>query len=164
MESPGGNPGIPTTPDRSLAVGETGAPGPANLKLHEMELTISHILRAGVSISFITILFGVILMVVTKSTGYDQAGTYHLRNVLQYHLHSSQEFPCTVPGVTLGTLSLKPFAVIMLGVLLLIATPVVRVAASMIAFAREGDRPYVAITLYVLIVLIGSFLLGRSIG
>jgi len=55
-------------------------------------------------------------------------------------------------------------AVIQLGLLILIATPVVRVAASVVAFAVERDRLYVAITLYVLAVILVSFFLGQVAG
>jgi len=48
----------------------------------------------------------------------------------------------------------------MLGVLLLIATPVLRVAVSVIGFAIGHDRRFVVITLAVLAVLIGSFAVG----
>jgi uncharacterized membrane protein len=48
----------------------------------------------------------------------------------------------------------------MLGLLLLIATPVLRVAVSVIGFALDRDRLFVLITLAVLAVLIGSFAIG----
>jgi uncharacterized membrane protein len=51
-----------------------------------------------------------------------------------------------------------------LGLLLLIATPIVRVAFSAVAFALEGDKMYVLFTLLVLAVLLyslfGSFLIA----
>jgi uncharacterized membrane protein len=56
----------------------------------------------------------------------------------------------------------KSFAIIDLGLLLLIATPIFRVAASIIAFISDRDRPYVLITTYVLAMLILSLLLGRA--
>jgi len=46
--------------------------------------------------------------------------------------------------------------IIQLGLLLLIATPVARVAFSVVAFAAERDWLYVAITLIVLAILIYS--------
>jgi uncharacterized membrane protein len=52
---------------------------------------------------------------------------------------------------------------IQLGLLLLIATPIVRVAFSMVGFAIERDRMYVAFTLIVLAILLYS-LLGSGIG
>ena len=47
-------------------------------------------------------------------------------------------------------------AVIQLGLLLLIATPVARVAFSVFMFARERDRTYVVVTLAVLAILLFS--------
>jgi uncharacterized membrane protein len=52
---------------------------------------------------------------------------------------------------------------IQLGLLLLIATPIARVAFSMVGFALERDRMYVVFTLIVLAVLLYS-LLGSGIG
>jgi uncharacterized membrane protein len=56
---------------------------------------------------------------------------------------------------------LQPLAVVQLGLLVLIATPVVRVAVSVIGFALERDRLYVAITLAVLAILLASLFLTR---
>ena len=49
-------------------------------------------------------------------------------------------------------------AIIQLGLLLLIATPVARVLFSAIAFALERDSMYVVITLIVLAILLYSLL------
>lgn len=46
--------------------------------------------------------------------------------------------------------------VIQLGLLLLVATPVTRVLLSLVGFALQGDRTYVAVTLLVLAVLLAS--------
>ncbi len=53
-------------------------------------------------------------------------------------------------------------AIVMLGLLMLIATPVARVAFSIVAFALERDRLYVTITLVVLSLLIVSFVIGAA--
>src|SRR5215472_15560183 len=55
-----------------------------------------------------------------------------------------------------GVLSGRGRSIIQLGLLLLIATPVARVAFSVAAFAVQRDRTYVAITLFVLAILIYS--------
>ena len=73
-------------------------------------------------------------------------------------------FPHTLADVWSGLLAGHPQSVIALGLLLLLATPVVRVAASIVAFALEHDRRYVVITTVVLLVLLLSFLLGRGAG
>jgi uncharacterized membrane protein len=49
-----------------------------------------------------------------------------------------------------------PEAVILAGLLILIATPVARVVLSLVAFAVEHDRTYVVCTLIVLIILLYS--------
>ncbi len=62
----------------------------------------------------------------------------------------------SVGGVWKGVLGLQPRSVIQFGLLLLIATPIARVAFSVIAFAVERDRLYLALTLVVLTVLVWS--------
>jgi uncharacterized membrane protein len=52
---------------------------------------------------------------------------------------------------------------IQLGLLLLIATPIARVAFSIVGFAIERDRMYVVFTLIVLAILLFS-LLGSGFG
>ena len=52
-------------------------------------------------------------------------------------------------------------AIIQLGIVILMATPIARVAFSVGAFARLRDRAYVAITGTVLLILIYSLLGGR---
>jgi uncharacterized membrane protein len=61
-------------------------------------------------------------------------------------------------GMIDGLAALRPVAIGQAGLLVLIATPVARVAASAGAFALEGDRLYVAITLTVLTILLVSLL------
>jgi uncharacterized membrane protein len=51
-------------------------------------------------------------------------------------------------------------ALVQLGILLLIATPVARVAFSALAFARQRDWTYVAMTLFVLAVLLAGLFHG----
>jgi len=48
------------------------------------------------------------------------------------------------------------------GLLVLIATPVLRVALSVVGFALQRDWVYVGLTVLVLLVLLGSFLVGKA--
>ncbi len=57
--------------------------------------------------------------------------------------------------------SLEPAAIAQLGLLTLLATPVSRVAASVVGFALERDRLYAAITLAVLAILLTSIFFLR---
>lgn len=58
-----------------------------------------------------------------------------------------------------GLGALRPVAIVQLGLVVLVATPVLRVAASVAAFALEGDRLYAAITVAVLAILLTSIFL-----
>jgi uncharacterized membrane protein len=62
----------------------------------------------------------------------------------------------TVPGILGDAFTGRGRGLIQLGLLLLIATPVTRVAFSIGVFAIQGDRRYVLITLVVLVVLLYS--------
>ena len=57
--------------------------------------------------------------------------------------------------------TLEPAAIVQLGLVTLLATPVARVAASVVGFALEGDRLYAAITTAVLLILLISILVLR---
>jgi len=62
----------------------------------------------------------------------------------------------SVHGAFADALAGKRRGLIMVGLLLLIATPIARVIFSVFAFLRENDRLYVGITLVVLAVLFFS--------
>lgn len=60
-----------------------------------------------------------------------------------------------------GLVALRPVAITQLGLVVLLATPVVRVATSVVGFALEGDRLYMAVTLMVLAILLTSLFVLR---
>lgn len=129
--------------------------------LTRMELAISYVLRGGVLLSAAVILVGILLFAVTRDTGYARLLPHHLQDLLMYHAGSGPGFFPTRPSAVLaGSLTGKPFAIIGLGLMVLITTPVVRVALSVLFFLAQRDRLYVAITLFVLGVLGLSLLSG----
>jgi uncharacterized membrane protein len=65
----------------------------------------------------------------------------------------------SLSGIVTDALSLQSRGIMQLG-LLLIATPVARVAFSVFAFAQQRDRTYVIVTLSVLAVLLYSLVGG----
>ncbi len=67
----------------------------------------------------------------------------------------------TVRGVVDSAFALNSLGVIQLGLLLLIATPIARVALSLIGFFRQKDGKYVVITAIVLAILAFSLAGGR---
>jgi uncharacterized membrane protein len=122
-----------------------------------MALVIPVVLVVGVGLSAAVLVAGLALLVATGRTGYHEALTPQLLVARA----GTVLFPVTVGDVLSGVAALRPFAVIELGVLLLIATPVLRVAASVILFFVERDHFYTGVTLVVLIILLISlFWLG----
>jgi len=73
-------------------------------------------------------------------------------------------FPHTLADVWRGLREFRGLSIVTLGLLLLIITPVVRVAVSIFAFVYERDRTFVIITSIVLILLLLSFFLGKAGG
>lgn len=112
-----------------------------------MASIIGWILQGGVVASAAVILFGILLLPF-------RPGGLTLQRL--------QTFPHSLDAVRVGLIGLHPQAFITLGLLLLIATPVLRVAVSVVAFAIEHDKLYVVITLVVLAILITSFILGKG--
>ena len=64
--------------------------------------------------------------------------------------------PTDFSAVGSALLELRPIALAQAGLLVLLATPVLRVLTSVVAFALEGDHLYAAITLAVLAILLVS--------
>ncbi len=86
----------------------------------------------------------------------------HGRAMPQYARFVGEPFELrSVPGIIRGSASFHGRNIIQLGLLILIATPVARVAFSAIAFVLEHDRLYVVITLIVLAVLLFSLAGGH---
>ncbi len=133
----------------------------AEARAFPTEEIISWILRVGVLASAVLIALGVALLFVRGETGY--TGSFNdLAGLLSYNQDRQAAFPTSPGAVLLGLAQFKPYAFIALGLLLLIATPVLRVAASIVIFALEHDYAYVFITVIVLLILIVSFLLGKA--
>ena len=115
-----------------------------------VEKLLGTLLLTGVMISGLVVLIGGVLYVLRygrdpvhyENFDPQRAGLRSIVEVGKYALHGDGR------------------AIIEIGLLLLIATPVMRVVFSMIAFALEKDRLYVALTLIVLVILLLS-LFGR---
>ncbi|MBI5032016.1 MAG: DUF1634 domain-containing protein [Chloroflexi bacterium] len=127
-----------------------------------IELFIARLLRWGVIVSFVIVAIGIGMVLITGQTGYHEIRLDDLNSIVGYNV--KPDFPSTLGEVWNGLLALKPYAIIALGLLLLIAIPVMRVTVSVIAFAMERDWLYVALTAIVLLVLLTSFLIGEAGG
>jgi uncharacterized membrane protein len=132
-------------------------PVDVNSPVHKVELLLSMILRTGVVVSLAVILIGT---VVRFSHHHDYLDSPPPTDTLL----TSQSFPRTIPSVITGVEGWRSDAIITVGLLLLILTPVLRVAVSILAFAYQRDMTFVLLTSFVLVMLILSFLLGRAGG
>ncbi|HYL76108.1 MAG TPA: DUF1634 domain-containing protein [Bryobacteraceae bacterium] len=116
-----------------------------------IEFLIGTLLRAGVLTAAAVVLFGAIVYL---------AG--HGSDPSDYRTFRAQPLELRgITGVLRGARSFDGAAIIQLGVLVLIATPVMRVASSAYAFAKQRDRRYVVITLVVLGILSYGLLASR---
>jgi len=119
------------------------------------ELVISYLLRGGVVTSIVVILAGIVLMFVHHPSYLKSSGD------LQQLTKPDAVFPHSLAEVVVGLRHDQGQAVVCVGLLLLIATPILRVAVSIVVFARQRDWVFVLITSFVLAVLILSFFLGK---
>ncbi len=62
----------------------------------------------------------------------------------------------SIGGIVKGASRLRGRGLIQLGFLVLLATPIARVAFSLYSFIRQRDRTYVVMTAFVLVLLLGS--------
>jgi uncharacterized membrane protein len=119
----------------------------ASLTDKEMETEIGLMLRIGVSVSAAVVFLGGVLYLMR-------------RQELPDYAHFRADRLTTVASVFHGIARFDASSVIQLGILLLIATPVVRVVFCVVGFARQRDRLYVAVSALVLAILIYSLTSG----
>jgi uncharacterized membrane protein len=115
----------------------------------------SNLLRVGVLTSMALILVGLVLMFLHHPS--------YLRSAeaLQRLTSPGAAFPQTLPDVVAGLREGHGQSVVVVGLLVLIVTPILRVALSIVLFALERDHAFVVITTAVLTILIASFFLGK---
>ena len=129
-------------------------PTPQSWYDERIENIIAQLLRAGVLLAALVVIAGAIPYL-----------GFHPRTSVSHRVfHDEPTQLKTVHGIVAAAFSGNVLAVMQLGLLLLIATPIARVVFSVFAFAFEGDRMYVAFTLIVLAVLLyslfGAFLIA----
>jgi len=114
----------------------------------KIELALGNLLRAGVLLAgFVVFCGGCIYLLRHGSAPAD------------YHIFRGEPSDYrTVTGIIQDALSLRGRGIIQFGLLLLIATPIARVAFSVWGFAAERDRMYTVFTLIVLAILLFSLL------
>ena len=118
------------------------------------ELFLSNVLRGGVLTSLGVILAG------TLVSFFHHPEYVSSPQELARLTQAGAAFPHTVRDVVAGLAELRGQAIVALGLLILVATPVARVAVSILLFLEERDRTYAAITSIVLLLLILGFVVG----
>lgn len=108
---------------------------------------IGKILRYGVVLSSVVVAAGLALMLLAPPSG--TPGT------LQGTITANFGRPTLSPSALIaGVAHGSAVGVLQLGLLILVATPITRVAASVLLFLRERDMLYVGVTLLVLAMLL----------
>jgi len=116
------------------------------MKEHTMETIIGNLLRTGVIASAAAVFTGGIMYLAARGGA---TANYKVFKNIDPALSN-------IKGIFAGAISMKPEGLIQLGLLLLIATPIARVAFSIFAFAKAKDRLYTIVTLLVFLVLMYS--------
>jgi uncharacterized membrane protein len=111
-----------------------------------MDEIMGHLLRIGVILAALCVLAGGAVFLVR-----------HPMPVTNYRVFEGEpEELRTISGIFHEALGLRGRGLIQLGLLLLIATPIARVAFSVVAFLYQRDWKYVVVTLIVLGLLVYS--------
>jgi len=116
----------------------------SNWNDQRLERIISVLLRTGVILSAAVVLLGGACHLVRHA---DDPASYHVFQGAMPEYRS-------VRGIVHAMGPSNCRAIIQFGLLILIATPIARVAFSLVGFAMERDRTYVVITGIVLAVLL----------
>lgn len=113
---------------------------------HRFEIIVGNLLRIGVSVAAAVVAVGAVVYLVRHGSEAPRFAQFR----------SEPDRLRTMRGILGEAASFHGRGIIQLGLLLLIATPIARVAFSAYAFARLRDWRYVAITLAVLSLLVYS--------
>ena len=113
-----------------------------------MDKVIGNLLRSGVLLSALVVLVGGVVYLV----GHGESRT-------DYRVFRGEPSDLrSVGGILHDALGFNGTGIIQFGLLLLIATPVARVAFSIFGFAEQHDRLYVVVSSIVLLVLAYSLI------
>lgn len=118
----------------------------------DIQSLIGKVLRGGMIVSMSIVFLGGILFIYR-----------HGHSIPDYKTFKGIPTFLQTPGSLINAaLILKGQAIIQLGIILLIATPVLRVVFSTIGFVLEKDYLYVCISLLVLAIIFTSMISGHA--
>jgi uncharacterized membrane protein len=118
----------------------------------DMQVVIGWVLRTGVFLSMTIVIIGGIIYLYR-----------HGHSIVNYsEFKGIPNFIHSFSGIINGILTFRGRAIIQAGIILLIATPVIRVAFSAIGFILEKDYLYTGITFIVLLIIFISAFSGHA--
>jgi uncharacterized membrane protein len=135
---------VPLTADQTTP--ETPGAG------RSMEDTISIVLRVGVTTAGAVILLG---LVCTFIPGLDRGSGSSIHELLD---NGGSRIDVSPASIAKGLGKFDPIAIIQFGLLLLILTPIVRVAMTLFLFIERKETIFIAVTAIVLLILLLGFL------
>jgi len=125
---------------------------PGRLSDHEMDQLIGRLLQLGVLLAALVTLVGGVMLLARHGSAAPAFTTFR----------GEPDHLTSLGGIFRGLRALRSDAVVQFGIVLLIATPIARVAFTAVAFVVQRDRTYVVITLVVLALLLYGLIYGRA--
>jgi uncharacterized membrane protein len=117
-----------------------------------IDLVLGNLLRVGVILSASTIVFGGVLNFLRHGHEAVEYATFHGEPAALRGLH----------GILEAAMAAQGKGIIQLGLIFLVAVPVLRVAASVVMFLQRRDLTYVIFTLIVLCILTYSLFFASA--
>jgi uncharacterized membrane protein len=119
----------------------------------DMRLLLGQVLRAGTVISISIVFLGGIIYL--HRHGNSIADYREFKGIPDFVQHAGT--------LVKAALNFRGQAIIQLGIILLIGTPILRVIFSAIGFVLEKDYMYVGISLLVLLIIFASMMSGHAV-
>ena len=110
-----------------------------------LERSIARLLSGGTYLAIALLAIGFALMLVNGISPLDPSPPFDVRQI-----------PADI-------LALRPSGFLWLGLIVVIATPSSRVIASLIGYARDGDRRMVVVATAILVVIATSVVIARNV-
>lgn len=123
--------------------------GPARAD-RRVERVVGTVLGAGVALSMVLIVVGLVLTLVAHP--HYVVGPVTYRRLVGRHAH----FPVGLSGLVHALAHGRGEGVVLLGTVVLLATPIFGVVAALVGFVRERVVPMALVALAVLLILVGA--------
>jgi uncharacterized membrane protein len=138
---------------------------PEKIEIHrskallQTELAIAYVLRGGVALSGALLAFGLFSRIFHLIAVHARS-----RELIAFLLSGGSREDLSAATASLASIrSLDPDSVMAAGLIVLIALPVIRVAMTVVHFIFERDWVYLAITLFVLGLLLFGLFFGYAL-